>query len=95
MNDLSKRLRGHVISKGGSRLKNGAWDMMMEAADRIDALEISLEKAKNVRNNIAEAAAVSVGGLPTAANESGTTPMTAAEFQRLAMQTIRDMKEKI
>lgn len=33
--ELSKRLIDHVTNRGGSTLKNGAWDMMVEAGIRL------------------------------------------------------------
>ena len=38
-NDLVKRLRSHVVSRGGASIENGAWQMMLDAADRIMELE--------------------------------------------------------
>lgn len=47
MSELSKRLREHVNSRGGLSkneagevvISNGAWAMMLEAADEIEKLE--------------------------------------------------------
>lgn len=39
MGDLVKQMRDHVTSRGGPTLKNGAWSMLLEAADRIEELE--------------------------------------------------------
>lgn len=47
MSDLVKRLRDHVNVRGGPTMKNGAWDMMLEAADRIDELEAENARLRN------------------------------------------------
>jgi hypothetical protein len=38
MSDIVERLRAHVTDRGGASLPNGAWDMMLEAADEIERL---------------------------------------------------------
>lgn len=42
--DLPFRLRNHVLNRGGPMLKNGAWDMMLEAAARIRELEDEIDE---------------------------------------------------
>lgn len=37
---IVQRLRDHVAARGGPTLENGAWQMMLDAADRIEALEM-------------------------------------------------------
>lgn len=36
--DIVKRLRDHVNNRGGPSIQNGAWEMMLEAADEIERL---------------------------------------------------------
>lgn len=36
--DIVKRLRNHVNNRGGPSIANGAWEMMLEAADEIERL---------------------------------------------------------
>lgn len=36
--DVVLRLRAHVYTRGGPTLSNGAWAMMLEAADEIERL---------------------------------------------------------
>jgi hypothetical protein len=36
--DIVERLRKHVNNRGGPSLQNGAWEMMLEAADEIERL---------------------------------------------------------
>lgn len=36
--DLPERLRTHVLARGGPALGNGAWKMMLEAANEIERL---------------------------------------------------------
>lgn len=43
--DIVERLRAHVKDRGGSSLANGAWDMMLEAANEIERLEFEYERA--------------------------------------------------
>jgi hypothetical protein len=49
--DIAVRLREHVRNRGGSTLGNGAWDMMLEAADEI---ERTREVLKLVRRALKE-----------------------------------------
>ncbi len=44
--DLIERLRDHVNKRGGPALKNGAWDMMLEAAAEIERLRARLAEAE-------------------------------------------------
>jgi hypothetical protein len=46
MSDVEQRLRDHVGKRGGARLKNSAWDLMIEAADRLHEQEAALRLAK-------------------------------------------------
>lgn len=39
MSDLVERLRAHVNNRGGASLQNGAWQMMLDAADKIEKLQ--------------------------------------------------------
>lgn len=48
-NSLQTRLREHVKKRGNPTIPNGAWDMMLEAADRIDDLEAEV---KDLREEI-------------------------------------------
>jgi hypothetical protein len=48
MSDLVQRLRDHVIGRlPGSEpaIRNGAWDMMLQAADEIERLRAELDRA--------------------------------------------------
>ena len=36
--DIVERLRKHVNDRGGASLENGAWSMMLKAADEIERL---------------------------------------------------------
>jgi hypothetical protein len=36
MTDVVERLRNHVNNRGGASLQNGAWQMMLDAADEIE-----------------------------------------------------------
>lgn len=36
MSDIVDRLRKHVNNRGGASLQNGAWQMMLDAADEIE-----------------------------------------------------------
>jgi len=38
MTDIKERLRKYVRDRGGTRIENGAWQMMLEAADEIERL---------------------------------------------------------
>jgi hypothetical protein len=38
MGDIIERLRSHVQRGGGAKIRHGAWDMMLEAADEIERL---------------------------------------------------------
>lgn len=40
--DITKRLRDHVNNRGGPSIQNGAWEMMLEAADFIEQLREAL-----------------------------------------------------
>lgn len=40
--DIVKRLRDHVNNRGGPSIQNGAWEMMLEAADFIEQLREAL-----------------------------------------------------
>lgn len=42
MSDIVERLRKHVEHRGGAALQNGAWAMMLEAADDIARLREAL-----------------------------------------------------
>lgn len=35
---IEERLRQHVTARGGPQIENGAWSMMLEAADEIERL---------------------------------------------------------
>jgi hypothetical protein len=37
---IIQRLRAHVAARGGPTVANGAWQMMLDAADRIETLEM-------------------------------------------------------
>jgi len=39
---IQTRLRDHVKKRGNPSIPNGAWNMMLEAADRIDQLETQI-----------------------------------------------------
>lgn len=43
MSDLVKRLRKHVEDRGGPKLENGAWQMMLDAANEIERLRAENE----------------------------------------------------
>jgi hypothetical protein len=43
MADIVERLRKHVNNRGGPSLQNGAWEMMLEAADLIERLRGPLQ----------------------------------------------------
>lgn len=45
---LAERLREHVQSRGGTASKNGAWEMMLEAADALDRAEKLVESARPI-----------------------------------------------
>lgn len=38
LEELIKRLRQHVNSRGGASIENGAWSMMLKAADELERL---------------------------------------------------------
>jgi hypothetical protein len=40
--DIVKRLRDHVNNRGGPSIQNGAWEMMLEAADEIERFREAL-----------------------------------------------------
>jgi hypothetical protein len=42
--DVKKRLRDHVVSRGGPSIHNGVWQLMLDAADYIQALEERLDE---------------------------------------------------
>lgn len=47
MSDLVERLRNHVNNRGGPSIENGAWQMMLDAADMIEHLKaVDLARAK-------------------------------------------------
>ena len=65
MSNLQEKLRNHVIHRGLSRdedgkviCKNGAWKLMLEAADRLDELEIENKRFKMLQNADREAMAL-------------------------------------
>lgn len=43
--DIVERLRKHVGDRGGASLQNGAWQMMLEAADEIEGLRMEHDVA--------------------------------------------------
>jgi hypothetical protein len=45
MTDIVDRLRNHVNNRGGASLQNGAWQMMLEAADEIEFLRRAVKTA--------------------------------------------------
>jgi hypothetical protein len=40
---LVERLRNHVQDRGGPTHQNGAWEMMLEAADRIESQQLDIK----------------------------------------------------
>ncbi len=44
MNDIVKRLRDHLSIYMIKTVENGAWDLMTEAATRIEALEKEIDQ---------------------------------------------------
>ena len=58
MSDLAERLRYHVnsrlVEKNAPSLANGAWAMMLEAADKIDRLESDLSELRDYLDSIGE-----------------------------------------
>ena len=56
--DIVNRLRAHVSDRGGASLQNGAWQMMLQAADEIDELRalagsLNRDYGKVLRENVA------------------------------------------
>ena len=54
MDSLAKRMRDHVNVRGGPTMKNGAWNMMLEAADKMEAQEATIQKLKSEITRIAK-----------------------------------------
>ncbi len=60
---IQERMRAHVNTRGGPHkdddgkpaIKNGAWVMMLEAADRIDALETERDALRDALREIVRA----------------------------------------
>lgn len=51
MSDLVERLRAHVNNRGGASIQNGAWQMMLDAADQIEQLQDDRRKLdKRIHN---------------------------------------------
>lgn len=49
---LCERLRKHVQDRGGAAIENGAWQMMLEAADRLESLSRQLSDAQRERDEL-------------------------------------------
>ena len=45
--DIVERLRKHVNDRGGASLENGAWSMMLKAADEIERLREALKQYRD------------------------------------------------
>jgi hypothetical protein len=63
MSDIVERLRKHVNNRGGPSLQNGAWEMMLEAADEIEKLRDGLRIAARVLAAEAAEAKLMAGGM--------------------------------
>ena len=46
--DIVERLRKHVNDRGGASLENGAWSMMLKAADEIERLRQYISELEDV-----------------------------------------------
>lgn len=51
---LATRLRSHVLARGVPSLPNGAWSMMLEAADRLDAFAVAQQRIRERRTDIVD-----------------------------------------
>lgn len=50
VHDIVERLRDHVDNRGGPSIENGAWQMMLEAADEIERLKAALNESRQQRD---------------------------------------------
>ena len=49
--DIVERLRKHVNDRGGASLENGAWAMMLKAADEIERLREALKLERQLKDD--------------------------------------------
>lgn len=50
MTSTAARLREHVGVRGGPTLQNGVWQLMLDAADEMDAIQRKLDDAEDARD---------------------------------------------
>lgn len=54
--DIVERLRKHVTDRGGASIENGAWQMMLDAAQAIERLRIFVAKESDSANKLLDQA---------------------------------------